>query len=254
MNSPSHARAYREQIYGTYVSMEASVRGLSHSPAEYDAQAAAIHARVRRWLPADRAAPVLDIGCGPGYFLYLLHRLGYTDVTGVDLSEEQLALARRSSPRAALVHGDARDVLAANPGRFALITGFDFIEHFGKDELFPLLRSVSAALRPGGRLVLQTPNAASPWGLMVRYGDLTHELAFEPHSLAYALRMAGFTDVETRECGPHPHGLKSLVRTVLWQGIRGALAFWNLVETGSAGGGVYTRVFTAAARKPGGAG
>ncbi|HEX8903434.1 MAG TPA: hypothetical protein VF771_01190, partial [Longimicrobiaceae bacterium] len=103
---------------------------------------------------------------------------------------------------------------------------------------------------PGGRLVLQTPNAASPWGLMIRYGDLTHELAFEPRSLAYALRHAGLRDVEIRECGPYVHGLRSLVRVGVWWLIRAGLRVWNLAETGSDQGGVYTRVFTAAALKP----
>lgn len=247
------ARAYRGQIYASYVSSQAS-SAYTHTPAEYAAQGAALRARVKGWLPDDRSAPVLDIGCGAGYFLNLLGELGYTDVTGVDLSGEQVALARAKCPRATVLQADAREVLGANPGRFAMITGFDFVEHFGKDELFPLLESVRAALRPGGRLILQTPNAASPWGLMVRYGDLTHEVAFDPRSLGHALRVAGFTGVEARECGPFAHGVKSLVRVALWQAMRGALAAWNLVETGSAGGGVYTRVFAVAARKPEAAG
>ena len=250
MAEASTERAYREAIYESYVSKKLSRDNIQYTPGGYEAQAVAIRSRVGRWLPADRAAPILDIGCGPGFFLYLLDKEGYTDVTGVDLSGEQLALAKANCPRAKLVHGDARELLAQNPGRFELVTGFDFIEHFGKDELFPLLELIAAALRPGGRLVLQTPNAESPWGLMHRYHDLTHELAFDPHSLGHALRMAGFADVEARECGPYVHGVKSLVRSVLWQGIRGALAAWNLVETGSVGSGVYTRVFTAAARKP----
>lgn len=251
MGEGSAGRGYRDTIYESYVSQKLSRENVRHTDADYEAQAVAIRSRVGRWLPEDRAAPVLDIGCGPGFFLYVLEKLGYGDVTGVDLSPEQVALAREHCPRARVVLGDARELLAANPGRFALITGFDFIEHFGKDELFPLLGLVAAALRPGGRLILQTPNAESPWGLMHRYHDLTHELAFDAHSLAHALRLAGLGEVEARECGPYVHGVKSLVRKVLWQGIRAGLAAWNLVETGSVGSGVYTRVFTVAARKPG---
>jgi SAM-dependent methyltransferase len=249
METRAAPRGYRERIYRSYVSAGASSE-LSYDEREYRAQGAAIHARVRRWLPADRAAPVLDIGCGPGFFLCLLERLGYTDVTGVDLSPEQVALARRNCGRATVVLGDALEVLAANPGRFALVTGFDFVEHFSKDELFPLLEAVAAALRPGGRVILQTPNAASPFGSMLRYGDLTHEIAFHPHSLGHALRMAGLGDIEFAECGPRVHGVRSLLRAVVWKGIRAGLVLWNLAETGNTGGGVYTRVFTATGRKP----
>ncbi|HEX8903551.1 MAG TPA: class I SAM-dependent methyltransferase, partial [Longimicrobiaceae bacterium] len=140
------ARGYRGEIYASYVSDGASSH-FTHTPDEYAAQAAALRARVGEWLPADRSAPVLDIGCGSGYFLHLLDELGYTDVTGVDVSPEQVEIARKNCPRATVLLGDARELLKANPGRFQLITGFDFVEHFGKDELFPLLDVVVAALR-----------------------------------------------------------------------------------------------------------
>ena len=249
MPAPSDARAYRGKIYATYNSHQAS-SAHTHTPAEYASKAADLRVRVGRWLPADRAAPILDIGCGAGYFLHLLTGMGYTDVTGVDLSPEQVPHARAAAPGANVIHGDALELLATSPGRFALISGFDFVEHFGKDEVFPLLDLLFAALRPGGVLLLQTPNAASPFGGMLRYGDLTHEIAFSPHSLAHALRMSGFEDVESRECTPRVHGPASAVRRVLWGAIRAGVAAWNLVETGSPQGGVYTRVFVAAARRP----
>ena len=134
-----------------------------------------------------------------------------------------------------LIHGDVKEFLADHPGKFGLITGFDIIEHFTKSEIMPLIKQIARALSTGGRLILQTPNAESPLGLMYRYGDFTHEIAFTPPSLEHVLRMNGFAEFSARECGPHAHGIKSLVRFFVWQFIRIGLRIWNLAETGGAG-------------------
>ena len=63
--------------------------------------------------------------------------------------------------------------LHARPQRFDLVTGLDIVEHFTKDEVLDFLDACREALRPGGRLVLQTPNGESPFGGAVRYGDFT---------------------------------------------------------------------------------
>jgi SAM-dependent methyltransferase len=203
---------YRQCIYDQYLSMKVEPGGRTFSTTEYQRWADATQARLRGWLPADRHTPVLDLGCGPGNFLFLMEKLGYTNLTGIDLSGEQIEMARQWCHQVTLIHGDIKEFLVENPGKFGLITGFDIIEHFAKNEILPFIRQIAKALYPGGRVILQTPNAESPWGLMHRYHDLTHEIAFDPHSLNHVLRMNGFAEFETRECGPHVHGIKSLVR------------------------------------------
>jgi SAM-dependent methyltransferase len=144
--------------------------------------------------------------------------------------------------------GDLLAFLRARPQRFDLLTGLDIVEHFTKDEVLEFLDACRGALRPGGRLVLQTPNGESPFGGAVRYGDFTHETCFTPALLAQLLELTGFTAVECRECHPVARGVVSLLRIALWRVIRQLLRLWNLAETGSAGSGVLTRVFLASAR------
>lgn len=240
---------YRQRIYDTYVSKKLRPEGKGFSEEDYQRWASAARVRLRGWLPIDCNTPILDMGCGPGYFLYMLDRLGYTNLTGVDLSPEQVALARQWCPRATIIKGDVREVLAQNPDHFGLISGFDFIEHFRKDEIVPLLKLIAKALLPGERVILQTPNAESPWGLMYRYGDFTHEIAFDPHSLNHLLCVVGCVDFRARECGPYIHGVKSFFRFLVWQCIKTFLLIWNLAETGTIGSGIYTRVFCSSANK-----
>jgi 2-polyprenyl-3-methyl-5-hydroxy-6-metoxy-1,4-benzoquinol methylase len=240
---------YRAAVYAGYVSRTThAARGID-SEMHFRTWARATSSRVKGWLPADRALPVLDMGCGAGSLLCLLSELGYTDLTGVDLGVAQLDLARQRCPHATLLQGDLREVLVSNPERFGLIVAFDVIEHFRKDELLPLFTLAAKALRPGGRIIVQTPNADSPWMGPVAYGDLTHEWFFSPASLSDLWRLVGLVGFEARSSTPHPHGVASLGRAVLWGVINGSLSIWSLAETGSRGSGIYSRVFVATAVK-----
>lgn len=246
MNS-NQDQDYRQTIYATYVSQKNEPAGYTYTEADYRRWALAAGSRFSGWLPADRSTPILDMGCGSGNFLFLLDRLGYTDVTGVDLSPEQIALAQKWCPRAKVVQGDVRETLVQNPEHFGLIAGIDIIEHLHKAELLPLFDLMAQALRPGGRVILQTPNAESPWMGAVAYSDFTHEWFFTPRSLSDMLRLVGLTQFEARPSVPHIHGIKSFTRMMLWRMINALLGVWNLAETGNRGSGIYTRVFVATA-------
>ncbi len=237
---------YRARIYGHY----ATYNPVATAPRAVDGFARMLSAsrhRLQKWLPVDRGAKCLDLGCGSGHVLAILGQQGYNNVTGIDISPEQVQLAKQVCTD--VFEADAIDFLLAHPSEYDFITGYDIVEHFTKDELFEFLDASYGALRPGGRIVLQTPNAECPWGMAVRYGDLTHELAFSPQSLANVLGLVGFGNFEARECGPFVHGLNSFFRSLIWEMIRSGLLLWNLAECGSMGSGIYTRVFIAKADK-----
>jgi SAM-dependent methyltransferase len=243
-----HNRSYRQYYYHNYLSLKGYQKDLELK--DYQQWAGAAEALLRNWLPPDRHAPILDMGCGDGKFLFMLEQMGYTDLTGVDLSLEQIERARQWCPGARIIQGDVRALLQDNTERFQLISGFDVIEHFHQDEMLPLLSLIRGALTTGGRVIFQTPNAISPWVGTVAYGDFTHEWFFTPGSLADILNLQGFTKFEARACEPKIHGLKSLVRASLWQLLKLSYALINLIETGAGYNGIYTRVFVGTAVKP----
>ncbi len=237
---------YRKRIYARYATQRKQ-EVFAPTAKDYAHNAYPIIARLRDWLPADRSSKCLDVGCGAGFLLFTLKQAGYWNIAGMDVSPEQVQLARQVCPD--VFEADAVEFLRAHTAEYDLVIALDVIEHLRKDELFGFLDALFGALRPGGRAIFQTPNAESPWGLSLRYGDLTHEISFDPQSLSHALRLSGFGDFEARECGPYVHGLKSFVRSCLWKIIRASLAIWNLVECGTIGSGIYTRVFIAKANK-----
>jgi SAM-dependent methyltransferase len=219
-------------------------------PARVQAHALAYRHYLRGWLPESPQAAIVDIGCGRGLLLAFFQARGYKNVRGVDISPEQVELARRLAVE--VQEGDAIGFLEACHGTFDLLTGIDILEHFHKPEVIRFLEGAYKALKPGGRLILQTLNAESPWGGMHRYGDFTHETGFTPNSLSRLLTFAGFAAVEPRETGPVPWGysMVSTMRYLAWRIIRAGLTVWNLAETGSTGSGVFTRIFLICARKP----
>lgn len=240
--SPTPKSDYRARIYERYASRFQSAPGV------FDVEAArrwgkAYRHYLRGWLPEHCDACILDVACGGGKLLQFFLDAGYTDVNGVDLSPEQVALARQVTPNVA--QANVLDYLAEHPGRFDLLSGLDIIEHFRKHEVLQFLDLCIAALKPGGKLVLQTPNAESPWMTSVRYGDFTHELGFNSNALSRLLGLVGFEAIEAREQGPIRWGysVASTLRWGVWQGIRAGLKVWNIVETGNPGNGVFTRVF-----------
>lgn len=234
------AMDYRSRIYEKYSS---SVQGQAK---QIDLVAADRWGRsydtyLRGWLPTDNQSAMLEVGCGYGRLLRFFSKRGYTNVTGLDVSPEQVELARKIHPN--VVQGNALELLKKYTGEFDLIIAIDLIEHFYKDEVMHFLDGCHQALRPGGRLIIQTPNADSPFSLVYRYGDFAHEVCFNPRSLSCLMGLSGFTTIEVRETGPVPCGFLSSVRWVLWKLIRLLLLAYNLIETGTCGSGVLTRVF-----------
>ncbi len=234
--------SYRDRLYSNYGhDFQDAGDQFDREGATRWGRACAYH--LRGWLPEGKDARVLDLACGAGKLLFFFSERGYKDLTGVDISQDQVALARQVTPN--VRQESVLSHLESHPVSYDVITGYDIIEHFHKDEALRFIDGCLSALRPGGRLILQTPNADSPWGTMHRYNDFTHEICFNPNALARLLRVAGFSAVEARETGPLPWGssFASTVRYAIWQMIRTGLYIWNLAETGTAGGGVWTRVF-----------
>lgn len=246
MRGHGHGMEYRARVYERYAS---AIKGFTpqFDPLVAERWAAAFRHYLRGWLPQDRNARIADLACGDGRLLYLLRGAGYAAVVGVDISPEQTALARQVHDH--VTQADVLEFLGDKEGQFDVVFGLDILEHLCKDEALRFLDLAHRSLAPQGRLVLSTPNAASPLGASRRYGDFTHEIAFSPACLAGVLRLAGFDEIESREMGPYPHGVLSAVRFVLWRLLRLLVVFYNYVEIGHRGDGPCTRDFLVSAVK-----
>lgn len=150
------------------------------------------------WLPTDRAARILDLGCGGGEFLEFLQRARYVRSEGVDVSPEQVERCRARGLERVSQSGDSRAFLRDHPGAFDAIVMNDVLEHIPKAQCIDTLEDIRAALVKDGSLVVKVPNAANIFGLVARYLDFTHEIAFTEHSLRQVLLASGYSDVQVR--------------------------------------------------------
>jgi len=156
---------------------------------------------VHRQIPAD-CESLLDIGCGPGTFIGSLP--SGLRALGVDVADAQIQYARRE-------YGTDRHVFqCVTPGPFPfddasfdVVTMVELIEHLPVTEVDTLLGEARRILRPGGKLIVTTPNYASGWPLLekivnarlpVTYEE-QHITRFRPGSLRGLLTDKGYTNV-----------------------------------------------------------
>jgi O-antigen chain-terminating methyltransferase len=142
------------------------------------------------------AAPVVDVGCGRGEFLGLLREAGI-DARGVDSDADMVAFCRGEG--LAVQHGDALAYLeATEPALLGGVFAAHFVEHLPPPALVRFLALCAQALRPGGLLVLETPNPVSLVALKHYFADLTHAQPLVPETLAFLVAQAGLRVEDTR--------------------------------------------------------
>lgn len=136
-------------------------------------------------------AVALDLGCGRGEWLELLGESGI-DARGVDLDDGMLAACRERGLAAR--HGDALAALRAQPdASLALVSAFHLVEHIPFELVRELIAEALRALRPGGLLILETPNPENlTVGATSFYMDPSHLKPLPPNLLAFAVEHAGF--------------------------------------------------------------
>jgi 2-polyprenyl-3-methyl-5-hydroxy-6-metoxy-1,4-benzoquinol methylase len=242
----SRNETLREFLYTRYVSAfkgEEGGSGIEIPPSR------------RRWLQhrvlpllADvpRTGRVCELGCGNGGFLGFLKDSGFQCVNGVDWSAEQVALAR--SRGFDVSQGDLFDVLAASHGQFDLVVAIDVIEHLSHDQLLRFGSLMMQALRPGGMLLVQTPNGEGLFAGHVIHGDLTHCTIFNENSIKQYLRAFGFEDIRVVETAPVRAGVRGTARWMIWSIVRLVGRVAIAAESGRLPG-VLTQEFLCTCRK-----
>ncbi len=221
---------YKKELFDNYVQyLWKDVHSFDRK--EYDFYAGIAKKRFGKFLPAIKETKILDCACGAGYFLYFLNREGFTNVLGIDISEEQLKIAKRMGLNNVLL-ADMFEFLAMHKNEFELIIAFDIIEHLKKEKIIDFVKLIYEALKKGGKVIIATQNAGNPF-FGNFYDDFTHEWLFTPLSLKQVLQSAGFSKNELFEEEPIAYDIRSFVRKTLWRVIKFAYKAIVMIERGS---------------------
>src|SRR5579872_1928458 len=106
---------------------------------------------------------ILDAGCGDGFYLHLLSKLGEYKITGLDFDKRALESAKKNLKgirRVKIMHGSVMDLpFTANTFNKVVLT--EVAEHLPDD--MKGLKEIYRVLKPGGVLVLTVPNHNYPF-------------------------------------------------------------------------------------------
>ncbi|HWH99455.1 MAG TPA: methyltransferase domain-containing protein [Propionibacteriaceae bacterium] len=144
---------------------------------------------------------VLDIGCGRGEWLTVLHA-ARIPAAGVDAHPEFVEAAQTRGLD--VVEGDAIEHLRSLPAdSLDLVTAFHLIEHLDVETLLALLAAAQRVLRPGGCLLFETPNPSNlTMAARDFYNDPTHRTPLPSALTEFLLSASGFAEIEVRPLHP----------------------------------------------------
>ncbi|MGZ7030751.1 MAG: class I SAM-dependent methyltransferase, partial [Thermoanaerobaculia bacterium] len=152
---------------------------------------------------ARNAQPVIDVGCGRGEFLALCREAGI-HASGFDTNERSVAdLKQRGFDVTLAGIPECLEYQAA--GSIGTIVATHVVEHLSIDALFAFFREAARAVRSGGVVIIETPNAESILvGASQFWRDPTHIAPRHPAALTVLAREHGFAIDEIAAVHPFP--------------------------------------------------
>jgi SAM-dependent methyltransferase len=142
---------------------------------------------------------ILDLGCGTGVNMTNLQRRG--QVYGLDLSKENIEIAKIKFPQGVFLSHDATQPLPYDDGFFDEVHCYDVLEHV--DDLPATTKEIARVLKQGGKLVIEVPNAKSEDILKkIRpqyWGEIHHVRSFTPQTMATLWNSLNMTLVQTKK-------------------------------------------------------
>jgi 2-polyprenyl-3-methyl-5-hydroxy-6-metoxy-1,4-benzoquinol methylase len=163
---------------------------------------------------------ICDLGCGNGYITTRLASLGYA-MTGIDLSQSGLEIARTSNGNARYVEACIDGRLVSRLGNaFDLVLSSDVIEHLYRPS--DLLEAAHSLLKPDGRLIVTTPYHGYVKNLVLAISgkmdghfsalhDGGHIKFFSIKTLSQLMERCGFTGLHFTFYGRAPWLWKNMI-------------------------------------------
>lgn len=146
---------------------------------------------------------VVDLGCGRGEWLEILRSEGI-DAIGIDTNERQAQAAKELGLN--VVISDAIEWMVQQKDRsVSLLSAMHVIEHMQFDQIVRLLKEAARILKPGGGILLETPNPESLIvGAYKFWFDPTHVRPYPPELISQLLESLGFEQIDVLRL--HPDG------------------------------------------------
>ncbi|TAF77689.1 MAG: class I SAM-dependent methyltransferase [Bacteroidetes bacterium] len=166
---------------------------------------------IRKFLPDNKEAKILDIGCGTGLLLEYLNSNGFYNNSGIEIDNGQAEKCIKKGLNVQVVD-DSISFLNNHKNTFNIIVAADVLEHIPREFQLKFLISIKDSLTSNGFLICSVPNANSPLSSRWRYIDWTHHMLFTEISLDFVLFNSGFEKIEIY---PMEYASKSFLKKIL---------------------------------------
>ena len=159
--------------------------------------------RFEKWIAPKQPLDILDVGCGTGQSrqIYIAHARRYT---GIDLSSEAVAIARRKYPDSEWLRADACE-LPFEDNSFDVVAFSSVLHHI--PNYGDALREAYRVLRPEGTAFAFDPNLLHPAMALFRYpksplylsqGVSPNEAPLHPAALRHHFAAASLRNIRQR--------------------------------------------------------
>lgn len=147
------------------------------------------------YMPKNKKASVLVVSCGPGYFVNLLTKEGYTNVLGIDSDPEKVRYAKEKNLNCRTER--AFPFVENSKEQFDVIFCEQEINHLTKDEMIIFLKMCRESLRQNGIVVIHSLNGANPiTGSESLAQNFDHYNTCTEYSMKQVLSYSAFTDIK----------------------------------------------------------
>lgn len=145
---------------------------------------------------------IVDLGCGRGEFLDLLHENGL-DALGVDANPEFIAEISAKGHKG--IVADILEWLKEYETCLDAVFCCQVVEHLTLERIQEMLRLIRTRMRSKGLVVIETMNPVCPEALSDFWLDPTHVRPIHPQYLEFAAEQAGFDIFGYRVSLPSSH-------------------------------------------------
>ncbi len=183
---------------------------------------------MRHLLPSRKDSAILDIGFGRGWFIAACLKLGYRNVSGAEFAVDSRSYVASWSPAVSLLNIETNigDFLAKHDESYDFIHLSHVIEHIPKYSLLYTVDALYSSLRPGGMLLLRTPNMEGPCAASSLFVTLGHEYGFCGSNLVSLLSICNFDHIEFQKFSPYRRSAKQKIGAA----VRAPFLVWNKMK------------------------
>ncbi|MDH5444144.1 MAG: methyltransferase domain-containing protein [Gammaproteobacteria bacterium] len=148
-----------------------------------------------KFIPNDKSSRILVVSCGPGYFVNMLNKEGYSNVVGIDSFEDKIEFAKSKGLNC--IAATVFEYLEDCNETFDVIFCEQELNHMTKDEILEFLPLCRQKMNQGGVLIAHALNGANPiTGAEALAQNFDHYNTFTEYTMKQVMEYSDFKEAK----------------------------------------------------------